>query len=442
MRANDNGKRASIITLGCRLNHAESALLHARLLDAGYTLVPHGYPTDLAIVNTCTVTAEADAKSRKAIRAFIRQNPAAFVAVIGCMSQLHALEVARIPGVDLVMGNADKLDVLNHVTPYKNTAPAVFCNGLPNDDFTIHFSNAVDATGPTTRANLKIQDGCDCMCTYCVVPLARGKPRSREMLNLVDEATALAARGVKEIVLTGINVGAYAWRGATIVDVADALNSVDGLARVRISSIELSTIPRGLLDRMNDPRHVLVPFLHIPLQSGCDKTLRAMGRTYTAREFAAFLDTARAAVAQLCIGADVIVGFPGETGDDFDETCRFVLETPIDYAHVFKFSPRPGTPAAQMAGRVDPRESSRRSSRMREIGAQKRDRFHQRHEGHRIDVLFEQKSGGRWVGYTPNYIRVSVASARNLENRIATVILRAYARAESRGATMTGVLDT
>jgi len=431
--------RASIITLGCRLNHAESALLHARLHDAGYTLVPHGQPADLAIINTCTVTAEADAKSRKTIRAFIRQNPTAFVAVIGCMSQLHALEVAQIPGVDLVMGNANKLDVLQHVTPHKNPVPAVFCNGLPDDDFTI---DTVTAVGPTTRANLKIQDGCDCMCTYCVVPLARGKPRSREMLNLVDEARALASRGVKEIVLTGINVGAYAWRGATIVDVADALNSVDGLARVRISSIELSTIPRSLLDRMNDPSHVLVPFLHIPLQSGCDKTLRAMGRTYTAREFASFLDTARAAVAQLCIGTDVIVGFPGETGDDFDETCRFVLETPIDYAHVFKFSPRPGTPAAQMHDRIDPRESSRRSGRMREISSQKRAQFHQRHQGHQMDVLFEQKAGGRWVGYTPNYIRVAVASTRDLQNRIATVVLRAVARAESRGATMTGVLDT
>jgi len=436
MRANDSGKHATIITLGCRLNQAESALLHARLHDAGYTLVPHGEPADLGIINTCTVTAEADAKSRKMIRAFIRQNPRAFVAVIGCTSQLHAQQVAQIPGVDLVMGNANKLDVLQHVTPHKNPVPAVFCNGLPDDDFTIDFSNSVTANGPTTRANLKIQDGCDCMCAYCVVPLARGKPRSREMLNLVDEATALASRGVKEIVLTGINVGAYAWRGATIVDVVDALSTVDGLARVRISSIELTTIPRGLLDRMNDPRHVLVPFLHIPLQSGCDKTLRAMGRTYTAPEFAAFLDTARAAVEQLCIGADVIVGFPGETNDDFDETCRFVLESPIDYAHVFKFSPRHGTPAAQMSGRIDPHESSRRSGRMREISAQKRNRFHQRHQGHRMDVLFEQKSSGRWVGYTPNYIRVAVASPRDLENRIATVTLR-----ESRGATMTGVLD-
>ena len=431
--------RASIITLGCRLNQAESSLLHSRLHDAGYTLAPHGEPADLGIINTCTVTGEADAKSRKMIRAFIRQNPGAFVAVIGCMSQLHASQVAQIPGVDLVMGNDNKLDVLQHVGPRKNALPAVFCNGLPDGDFTIAFGNA--ATRPTTRANLKIQEGCDCMCTYCVVPLARGKPRSRQMLNLLEEATALAARGVKEIVLTGINVGAYAWRGATIVDVVDALSTVNGLARVRIGSIELSTIPRGLLDRMNDPRHVLVPFLHIPLQAGCDKTLRAMGRTYTAREFSSFLDTARATVAQLCIGADVIVGFPGETGDDFDETCRFVIESPIDYAHVFKFSPRPGTPAEQMPGRVDPRESSTRSSRMREIGALKRAAFHQRHEGHRMDVLFEQKSGGKWYGYTPNYIRVAVASPRDLENRIAPVTLRALSRAESRGATMTGVLD-
>jgi len=425
--------RASIITLGCRLNQAESSLLHARLHEGGYALVPHGEPADLGSINTCTVTAEADAKSRKMIRAFIRQNPGAFVAVIGCMSQLHAQQVAQIPGVDLVMGNANKLDVLQHVGPRKNPVPTVFCNSLPTDDFKI---DGCPTVGPTTRANLKIQEGCDCMCTYCVVPFARGKPRSRQMLNLLEEAAALASRGVKEIVLTGINVGAYAWRGATIVDVVDALSSIGGLARVRISSIEISTIPRGLLDRMNDPGHVLVPFLHIPLQSGCDKTLRGMGRTYTAREFASFLDTARASVAQLCIGVDVIVGFPGESDKDFEETCQFALDSPIDYAHVFKFSPRPGTPAAQMHGRVDPHELSRRSRRMREIGAQKRVQFHQRHQGHRMDVLFEQKSGGRWVGYTPNYIRVAVASAGDLENRIAPVVLL-----ESRGATMTGVLD-
>ena len=426
--------RASIVTLGCRLNQAESSLLHARLIEAGYTLVPHGEPADLGIINTCTVTGEADAKSRKMIRAFIRQNPKAFVAVIGCMSQLHARQVAQIEGVDLVLGNANKLDVLQHVAAGKNSVPAVFCNDIPADDFKI--DSCVSAAGPTTRANLKIQEGCDCMCTYCVVPFARGKPRSRQMLDLLDEAAQLAARGVKEIVLTGINVGAYGWRGATLVDVVDAMNSINGLARVRISSIELSTIPRSLLGRMNDPRHVLVPFLHIPLQSGCDNTLRAMGRTYTASEFASFLDTARDAVDQLCIGADVIVGFPGETNADFDETCRFVLDSPIDYAHVFKFSPRPGTPAAQMPGRVDPHELSRRSTRMREISAQNRARFHHRHEGHRMDVLFEQKSGGRWTGYTPNYIRVAVASALDLENQIGSVTLR-----DSRGLTMTGVLD-
>jgi threonylcarbamoyladenosine tRNA methylthiotransferase MtaB len=336
--------RASIITLGCRLNQAESSLLHARLHDAGYTLVPHGEPAELGIVNTCTVTAEADAKSRKTIRAFIRQNPDAFVAVIGCMSQVHAGQVARIEGVDLVMGNADKLDLLQHVRPNKNAVPAVFCNALPTGDFKI---GPCAHASPTTRANLKIQEGCDGMCTYCVVPLARGKPRSRQMLDLLDEATALAARGVKEIVLAGINVGAYAWRGATIVDVVDALGTIDGLARVRLSSIELSTIPRGLLDRMNDPRHVLVPFLHIPLQSGCDKTLRAMGRAYTAAELAAFLDTARAAVAQLCIGADVIVGFPGETNADFDETCRFAIDSPDDRPRRPARSEQPKQPHAR-----------------------------------------------------------------------------------------------
>lgn len=428
-----NSRRATIVTLGCRLNQAESALLHDRLQAAGYTVVADGEPADLGIINTCTVTGEADAKSRKAIRAFVRQNPEAFVAVIGCMSQLHARLVAGIEGVDLVLGNADKLDVLEHVAPHKNAAPVILCNGLPDGDFTIPPHGG--SVGPTRRANLKIQEGCNGVCSYCIVPRARGKPRSRHMDNLLAEAEMLVGRGVREIVLTGINVGLYAHDTHTILDVIDRLDAVPGLARVRISSIELSTIPEGLLERMADPAHALVPFLHIPLQSGCDKTLAAMRRTYTAAEFRRFIDKARATDEQLCIGADVIVGFPGETDDDFEETVGFVLDSPIDYAHVFKFSARPDTPAARMPGRIDSRMINRRGLRMREISVQKRAAFHRRHAGRTLDVLFEIESRGRWLGYTPNYIRVAVSSPLDLENIIAPVTLR-----ESRGETMTGVL--
>jgi len=426
--------KAAVITLGCRLNHAESALLHARLHEAGYTVVPYGESADLGIINTCTVTGEADAKCRKIIRGFIRHNPGAFVAVIGCMPQVSAKRIAGIEGVDLVVGTARKLDVLDYVRAEKNQAPVVVCNGVPDDDFKIDCP-ATGVPRAETRANLKIQEGCDNMCAYCIVPLARGKPRSREMPNLIDEARALTKAGVKEIVLTGVNVGAYAWRGNGIVDVIDALNDIEGLPRVRVSSIELSTIPEGLLQRMNDPDHALVPFLHVPLQSGCDKTLEAMGRPYKAAVFKAFLEKAHAEVDTLCIGADVMVGFPGETEQDFEQSCTFLAESPIDYAHVFKFSPRPNTRAVKMAGRVSPPVVNGRSGRMREISAGKRAVFHLRNQAKTYEVLFEQKTGGRWTGYTPNYIRAAVESSKDLENRILAVTLL-----ESRGETMTGVL--
>lgn len=430
---NPTEKRAAVYTLGCRLNHAETRLIAERLEQAGYTLVAFGEPADLGVINTCTVTAEADAKSRKAIRAFLRKNPRAYCAAVGCYAQLGAEALAQIEGVDLILGNRHKLDLLEYVAEGKQPEPVVVADGLPEGDFTIETSGG---SRMAHRANLKIQDGCDCFCSYCVVPFARGAPRSRELDDLAAEARCLADRGVKEVVVTGLNAGAYDYDGNTVVDVVDRLNAIEGLRRIRLSSIELPTIPEGLFERMRASDHALVPFLHVPLQSASDPVLALMRRRYKAADFRAFCERAAAAVPDLCIGADVLVGFPGESEEDFQETCRFVSDAPIAYVHVFRYSEREGTAAQDLPDKVDPKTAHERSAELRRLGQRKRLEFQRRFLGRTMDVLFEQQEEGRWCGYTGNYLRVSVCSEDRLENAIRPALLE-----EARGGHVWGRLD-
>ncbi|HIJ74270.1 MAG TPA: tRNA (N(6)-L-threonylcarbamoyladenosine(37)-C(2))-methylthiotransferase MtaB [Candidatus Hydrogenedentes bacterium] len=413
-------KRASVYTLGCRLNQSETAIIEEKLRGAGYTLVPFGEPADLGVINTCTVTAEADAKGRKAIRGFNRKNPNAYTAVIGCYSQTDSEALAKIKGVDLIVGTQRKLDFLDYVSTKKNATPVIVQNGIGAADFTIEISHE---SAFTRRANLKIQDGCDFNCSFCIVPRARGPARSRDMDNLLQEARSLVRCGAKEIVLTGVNIGTYRWQGQNLVDVVNRLNEIAGLERIRISSTEPSTVAEDLFPLMVDPAHALAPFLHIPLQSGSDKRLRLMHRRYTALEFADFLGRASCAVADLCIGTDVMVGFPGEGDAEFEETRRLLADNPITYAHVFKFSERGGTPAAKLADRVDAKTQNARSAIIRRISARKRRRFYEAHLGRRMRVLFEEQEGGLWFGYTGNYIRVGAPSDENVHNEIRTTRL-------------------
>lgn len=413
-------KRASVHTLGCRLNQSESALIAEKLAAAGYEVVPFGEASDLGIINTCTVTGEADSKSRQLVRSFIRKNPHAYTAVIGCYSQMGHHALSEIEGVDLIVGNQEKLNVLDYVAAGKNEHALVVRDRIERDDFTIDTAGE----GPLTRrANLKVQDGCDFMCSFCIIPFARGRARSRELDNLIDEARQLAARGAKEVVLTGVNVGTYRYEGRSLVDVVQRLNDVDGLERIRISSIEPTTIAEELFEFMNDPGHALTPYLHIPLQSGSNRVLQLMKRKYSREEFLAFIERAHASVDDLCIGTDVLVGSPGETEADFSETLDLLANAPLCYAHVFKYSERKGTPASRYEGKVDPAAASLRSAKARRVSAQKRRAFHQARLGRTMDVLFESEEDGYWSGYTGNYIRVAVRSSLRLKNEVRPVKL-------------------
>lgn len=417
-------KRAVVHTLGCRLNQAESQMIKDRLAAAGYVVVPFGSEADLGIINTCTVTREADTKCRKAIRQFVARNPEAYTAVIGCYSQMGAAVIAEIPGVDLIVGNQDKFAVLDHVGQGKNDRPLILRDRISKTDFSLSYVGDIPFD---KRANLKVQDGCDFMCSFCIIPFARGRARSRDWDNTLGEARAAAERGIKELVLTGVNIGTYDNGGNSIVDLVDALNEIPGLLRVRISSIEPTTVPVELYDRMANPAHSLLPYLHLPLQAGSDNVLQLMRRKYSISEYREFVQEAVSRVPDLCLGTDIMVGFTGETDADFEETCSLFLELPFAYTHVFPFSEREGTLVMQREeGWVPMEERSRRCTHLRRLSEKKRYDFMEARSGQTAKVLLEDPRDDGFPGYTENYIRVRVPNpGHDVRNELVTVRLGA-----------------
>lgn len=420
--ANYSCVRASITTLGCRLNQAESLNLQDKLQAAGYEVVPWGEAADLGIINTCTVTRQAESKCRQVIRKFVRENPQAFTAVIGCYSQTGAEALSRIAGIDLIVGNQDKMSVLDFArVGEKNERPIILRDRINPQDFTMTFAGELPYP---KRANLKIQDGCDFLCSFCIIPFARGRARSRDWDNMLEEARSLTARGVRELVLTGVNIGLYESGGRKIVDLVDALDALPDLWRIRISSIEPTTVPLELIDRMASPRHKLMPYLHLPLQAGNDETLRNMRRRYTVAEYLEFVSEAMRRAPGLCLGTDIMVGFPGESEAQFEETCQVFLDAPFSYCHVFPYSERDGTLVMKKDYPAVPREERmRRANHLRRLSAKKLYDWHAGHVGQITEVLFEDPREDIWPGLTKDYVRVVTRSELPLRNRLAKVRL-------------------
>ncbi len=421
-------KRASLHTLGCRLNQSETLLIKQRLKADGYEIVPFGEPADLGIINTCTVTNLADSKCRQSIRQFTRQNPDAYTAVIGCYSQMGSKEIAAIEGVDLIIGNQEKMSVVDYIGQEKNEKPVIVREKISQDDFSISYFGDAPFN---QRANLKIQDGCSFVCSFCIIPFARGASRSRELGNILLEAEAKANQGVRELVITGVNIGTYRMEEADLLRVLEGLNAVKGIDRIRISSIEPTTIPTELFHWMNDPQHALLPFFHIPLQAGNDKVLREMRRRYTISEYLEFLHLAHESVDSLYLGTDIMVGFPGETEEEFQDTCSVFLENPFNFCHVFSFSEREGTVAAKRDDQVPLEERQCRSAYLRRLSSKKRYDFYGAYLGTTMRVLFEDPKPDFWPAYTDNYIRVVVPrdamNGEDLANRCAEVRLNRIA---------------
>lgn len=424
----------SFYTLGCRLNQSETAVLERSVETDGFRLVDFTEPADVVVINTCTVTAGGDTDTRRLVHKANRLNPRARIALIGCQAQMDKGKLLELPGVHWVIGNGRKMElssILQSTT--EEEAPQVITPTITRESFTIPVTG-VDRRH--RRANLKIQDGCDFFCSFCVIPYARGRARSREFEDILREARDLAAAGHKEVVLTGINVGTYRYQKYMLMDVITALEQIEGLKRIRISSIEPTTIPESLVRKMAGQTK-LCRHLHIPLQSGSDTILKAMKRKHSAEGFEKFIRMADGLVPRICIGTDMIVGFPGETEEEFRRSVENLREWPIDYAHVFSYSRRQMAYSGKLpsSDKIPPEVIERRSRTLRDLSSRKRRMFHGSLLGTRQSVLFEEKKNGEWSGLTDNYVRVTVKSDRPLINEFRTVCVE-----EIQGAFVKGVL--
>ncbi|MCI0697591.1 tRNA (N(6)-L-threonylcarbamoyladenosine(37)-C(2))-methylthiotransferase MtaB [candidate division KSB1 bacterium] len=418
---NPSKLKASFYTLGCRLNQAETALIGNTFRQKGYELVEFGQAADVCVINSCTVTEQADAKCRQLVRQVLRKNPETFVAVVGCYAQIGAGALRKINGVDLIVGTQDKLRVIDFIDdPVKLPEPQIIRNKMTKVPFTIAMETMA---APTTRANLKIQDGCDFMCSFCVIPFARGRARSRAFWDIQREALQLVEAGHKEIVLTGVNIGTYQFEDKTFLDVVKMLLAIPELKRLRISSIEPTTIPKKLIDLMADSE-VLCPHLHIPVQSGDDGVLAAMKRLYTTAEFLQFIEHAAKRAPEILIGTDIMVGFPGESDAAFQASCDLLQNSPLAYAHVFTFSERGGTAATRLKDKVSPKSKKARSAILHRLSEEKKHDFYRRFLGHQLRVLTEeQNERGQWVGFSDNYIKVAIPSEKLSANFLVSVRL-------------------
>jgi threonylcarbamoyladenosine tRNA methylthiotransferase MtaB len=401
-------RTAAFHTLGCKLNLAETGTLARELENEGYARVAWEDRPDVFVLNTCSVTENANRECRQWVRRAQRTNPHAVIAVVGCYAQLKPQEIAQIPGVDLVLGANEKFDLAAHLQRIQakpEKAQALFGPVKHAKQFVPSWT-----TAERTRTFLKVQDGCDHFCSFCTIPLARGRSRSATVAATVATAHRLAQSGVKEIVLTGVNTGDFGRaNGESLLELVRALDLVEGIARFRLSSVEPELLTPALIDAVVGSR-AFMPHFHLPLQSGSDLVLQRMRRRYTTSLYAERLAYIKAALPHACIGADVITGTPGETDDAFAESMAFVVSQPLDYLHVFTYSERLNTTAVRMADSVPMETRRKRTHQLRVAGSRMQHTHYTRNLGTVRQVLVEQEAhDGQLLGYTDNYVRVALA---------------------------------
>lgn len=414
-------KTAVYYTLGCKLNFAETSTIGQMLKEAGIRTVRKGERADICVVNTCSVTEVADKKCRQAIHKLVKQHPGAFVVVTGCYAQLKPDTVAKIEGVDVVLGAEQKQDLMHYLgNLQKKDAGEAFTSPLKE----IRSFVPSCSRGDRTRFFLKVQDGCDYYCSYCTIPFARGRSRNGTIRSLVEQARQAAVQGGKEIVLTGVNIGDFGKStGETFFDLVKALDEVEGIERYRISSIEPNLLTDEIIDYVARSRRFM-PHFHIPLQAGCDEVLQLMRRRYDTALFASKIEKIKTVMPDAFIGVDVIVGTRGETDDYFQQAYDFISGLDVTQLHVFSYSERPGTQALKIDHVVAPVEKHRRSQALLELSDRKTHAFYERHIGQTMPVLLERpKPGAPMHGFTPNYIRVEVPHDDALDNLVVSVRL-------------------
>ncbi len=442
-------RSVAFYTLGCKLNFSETSSIGRLFEDAGYSEVSFNDAADVYVINTCSVTDFADRKCRKIVRTALRHSPSAYIVVIGCYAQLKPQEIADIPGVDLVLGASEKFRILDYINELtKAPEKGLVYAGDVKEANT--FVNAF-SFGDRTRSFLKVQDGCDYKCSFCTIPQARGNSRSDTVENIVKNAFQIAEMGVKEIVLTGVNIGDFGngteviegtkpKKEALFIDLIKELDYVAGIERFRISSIEPNLLTEEIIEFVTDSKK-FVPHFHIPLQSGNNKQLREMKRRYKRELYAERVSWIKKLMPDACIGVDVIVGFPGETHEDFLETYRFINDLDISYLHVFTYSERANTPAASMPGIVPVDTRRERNDMLRILSEKKRRLFYEKNLGSDRTVLFEAKNQvGKMFGFTDNYIKVAVDFDETLINKLVSVKLNSIEHIEDEIAVISELL--
>jgi threonylcarbamoyladenosine tRNA methylthiotransferase MtaB len=425
-------KSVAFHTLGCKLNYSETSSIEKMFEDKGYFINDFDEPADIYVINTCSVTEFADQKCRQMVRKSMRQNPQAFVIVIGCYAQLKPKEISEIKGVDLVLGAAEKFKIIDYIDSLsKSSDKGMVVAGEIKEANTFH--NAF-SFGDRTRSFLKIQDGCDYKCSFCTIPLARGASRSNSLEKVIIDAQAIAALGAKEIVLTGVNIGDFGngtsviegnkpKKEALFIDLIKELDNVEGIERFRISSIEPNLLTNEVIEFVASSKR-FVPHFHIPLQSGNNKQLKEMRRRYKRELYLDRVNYIKELMPDCCIGVDVIVGFPGESDEDFADTYRFIQEMDISYLHVFTYSERANTDAKEMGNVVPMHVRRERNEQLRILSEKKKRHFYNAFTNQNRPVLFESHKDSNYItGFTDNYIKVILPKTEELVNTIDQVYL-------------------
>ena len=409
-------KTVAYYTLGCKLNFSETSTIIRSLSESGYSKVPFEHGADVYVINTCSVTDHADRKCKKIVREALRHNPQAFVTVIGCYAQLKPHEIAQIPGVDLVLGAAEKFNIEAYLENTTKKEIAEVKDGKIKEVLDYHASYSI---GDRTRTFLKVQDGCDYFCSFCTIPLARGSSRSDTISNVVKQAEEIVNSGVKEIVLTGVNTGDFgANTNESFFQLLKALEQINGLERLRISSIEPNLLSDEII-ALASVSSIIVPHFHIPLQSGNDEILKIMRRKYDSNLYTSRVQKIKSLIPHACIGVDVIVGFPGETHEHFLSTYNFLNDLDISYLHVFTYSERANTTANKMSGKVKLSERQDRNKMLTILSDKKRRHFYEQQLGKRHKVLWEaENDNDTMYGFTENYVRVKTLYDPMLVNEI------------------------
>ena len=414
--------KVALTTLGCKLNYSETSTISRQFKNAGYEIVNFDQFSDIYIINTCSVTENADKQFKSYVSKALKINSNAFIVAIGCYAQLKPKELADVNGVDLVLGSKEKFNILEYLTDIKknNTGIVHSCEISETDFYKSSFS-----IGDRTRSFLKVQDGCDYKCTYCTIPLARGLSRSDKLDNILTSAKKISDSGVKEIVLTGVNIGDYG-KGEfgnknhenTFLDLISALDEVDGISRIRISSIEPNLLSNEIVDLVSNSKK-FVPHFHIPMQSGSDTILKLMKRRYLSKLYKDRISHIKKVIPNACIGADVIVGFPGETDKEFLETYDFISRLDLSYLHVFTYSERNNTEAIKFDKVVPKNVRSKRSKMLRSLSVKLKRKFYTSQIGTTRNVLFETENRNGFVyGFSNNYVRVKYPWRNYLADKI------------------------